>query len=111
MAQIGTYLDVQSAIDYYIFSYYDCALDNLGKNMLLGTYDMRKFILGRYDNDSTWGLYWNGSKFVPATYACPDDYQEAFSLLFERIVGLFKSRVMKRAAELRNTVLSYKIVN
>lgn len=56
-AQIGEHLDVQAAIDYYIFAYAICGIDNLAKNMLLATYDGAKWIPGMYDMDSTWGLY------------------------------------------------------
>ena len=104
--QAESYLDVQSAIDYYLFACASCGIDNLGKNMLLGKYDVRKWMLGQYDLDSTWGLWWDGSKFIPATTAFPDDYQEEFSLLFERIVKLYKKQLVDRGLELRKNALS-----
>lgn len=103
---IGTYLDVQSAIDYYIHQYVICGLDGLAKNILLGTYDGKKWYCGAYDMDSTFGLYWNGSKFVSAQYKCPEDYQEKFSLLWERLESNFWSEIKTRYAELRKTVYS-----
>lgn len=106
-AQIGEYLDVQSAIDYYLFTCANCGIDSLAKNLLLGTYDLKKWILGQYDLDSTWGLWWDGSKFIDATTVCPDGYQEAFSLLFERISAVFKHELVARGLELGKTVLSY----
>ena len=106
VAQIENYLDVQSAIDYYIFSCANCGIDNLGKNMLLGTYDMRKWIMGQYDLDSTWGLYWDGTTFLSATTVCPDGYQEQFSLLFERICTLYPNEIISRAEYLRANALS-----
>ena len=105
-AQIGNHLDLQSAIDYYIHCYADCGLDSLAKNMLLGTYDLVKWYMGRYDMDSVWGLYWNGSKFVAATYRCPEDYQEQFSLLWERLEALYYNEIKARYAELRAGALS-----
>ena len=104
---ISNYLDIQSAIDYYIFQYEICGLDGLAKNMLLATYDLKVWHCGAYDMDSTFGLWWNGSKFVSATYACPEDYQEEFSLLWERIEANFLPELKARQAELRKTVLSY----
>ena len=106
-AQIGKFLDVQSAIDYYIFTFADCGIDNLAKNMLIGTYDLVKWICGRYDNDSTWGMYWDGSHFIPATTDCPNGYMNKHSLLWEKIVRTFKSELQERKTFLRNTVLSY----
>lgn len=107
IAQIDTHLDVQSAIDYYIFAFTDCGIDGLAKNMLLGTYDMTLWRCGAYDLDTTWGLYWYGSPTVPANRVCPDEYQEQFSLLWERITTLYADRLKERYWELRSTVLSY----
>lgn len=104
---IGNYLDIQSAIDYYILQYEICGLDGLAKNMLLATYNGTKWICGAYDMDSTFGLWWDGSKFVSATFACPENYQERYSLLWERIEANFLPELKARQAELRKTVLSY----
>ena len=104
---IGKYLDIQSAIDYYIFQYEICGLDGLAHNMLLATYDGKLWRCGAYDMDSTFGLWWDGSKFVSATFACPEDYQERYSLLWERIEANFTAELKARQAELRKTVLSY----
>ena len=101
---LGTYLDVQSAIDYYIHQYVICGLDGLAKNMLLGTYDGTKWYCGAYDMDSTFGLYYNGRSLVSASYQCPEDYQEKFSLLWERMEENFWSEIKTRYAELRKTV-------
>lgn len=109
METIENRLDVQSAIDYYIHQYVICGIDGLAKNMLLGTYDMKKWIVGSYDMDATFGLWVYGSKFVDSNYRCPQDYQEAFSLLFERIVKLYSNRIKERYDELRKTV--YSIIN
>lgn len=104
---IGTYLDIQSAIDYYIFQYEICGLDGLAHNMLLATYDGVVWRCGAYDLDATFGLWWDGTKFISATYACPEDYQERYSLLWERIEANFRDELKARQVELRKTVLSY----
>lgn len=103
---IGNYLDVQSAIDYYIHQYVICGLDGLAQNMLLGTYDGVIWRCGAYDMDSTFGLWWTGAKFVSTDYKCPEDYQEKFSLLWERFEENFWSEIQTRYSELRKTVYS-----
>lgn len=105
---IGNHLDVQSAIDYWIHQYIICGLDGLGKNMLMATYDGRRWFCSAYDMDSTFGLFWNGTSFVSAHYRCPEDYQESRSLLWERIRTLFASEVKERYIELREKVYSYE---
>lgn len=104
---IGNYLDIHSAIDYYIHQYVICGLDGLAQNMLLATYDMTKWICGAYDMDSTFGLWFNGVYFVSAEYRCPEDYQEKYSLLWERIESVFREELRARYFELRKTVYSY----
>ena len=104
---IGNYLDLQSAIDYWIFQYAACGIDGLAKNMLLGTYDLQKWIMGAYDLDSTWGLHWDGTLWRPANERCPETYQEPYSLLFERISKIFAAEVNARYLELRGNVLGY----
>ena len=106
-ATVGNYLDVQSAIDYWIHQSVICGLDGLAKNMLLATYDGTKWICGAYDLDSTFGLWWNGTSFVSANYRCPKDYQEPYSLLWDRMASLFSEEIKTRYNELRNTVYSY----
>ena len=105
-ATIGNYLDVQSAIDYYLHQYVICGMDGLAKNMLLATYDGVKWFCSAYDMDSTWGNHFTGQIFLPANYACPEDYQEQFSLLWERIEANFYSELEQRYVELRKTVYS-----
>lgn len=104
---IGNHLDVQSAIDYWIHQYIICGIDGLAKNMLLATYDGVKWICGAYDMDSTFGLWWDGSKFVAYDCKCPEDYQEKYSLLWERITSVFSEEIKARYIELRKTVYSY----
>lgn len=103
---IGEYLDIQSALDYFLFSYVTCGLDSLAKNMLLATYDRKKWICGQYDMDSTFGLWWDGSTFVSARYACPGDYQESYSLLWERIKENYVEELKQRYWQLRSGTLS-----
>ncbi len=107
---IGAYLDIQSAIDYYIFQYEICGIDGLAKNMLMATYDGTIWRCGAYDMDSTWGIYWNGAYFISPQCACPGEYMEQFSLLWERIEKNFLSELKDRQVDLRNTVLSYSNV-
>lgn len=104
---IGQYLDVQSAIDYYIHQYVICGLDGLGKNILLGTYNLSKWYIGAYDMDATFGLWYDGTKFVSTDYKCPEDYQEKFNLLFERLEENYCAEIQTRYAELRKSVYSF----
>ena len=106
-ANIAQYLDVQSAIDYYLHQYVICGLDGLGKNMPLIKYSPLLWRLTAYDMDATWLLWWTGGSFVQANYACPEQYQESRNLLFERIAAVYADEMLARYAFLRKNVYSY----
>lgn len=118
-ANLGDYFDVQSLIDYHLFGLQSCGLDAYGKNQLYLTYDGQKWIASIYDMDSTWGLYWNGSKFVATDYA-RTSYEDFVStqsngegnLLYIRLEQCFYAELQARWTELKNGALSIEnIIN
>ena len=110
IAGIDSYINLESLIDYYIFAYVDCGLDALGKNQVYLTYDGNYWYASMYDMDSTWGLYWNGSRFVSPSYRMQEDYEvgvhHTSNLLFDRLANLFASEIRQRYTQLRAGVLS-----
>lgn len=114
-SQLSQHFNINSLLDYYIFCYLCCDIDGLGKNQVVCSYDGgNTWIYTLYDLDSTFGLYWNGSKLVSSTYRCPEDYETyatnkangEYNLLFEKICRLFPSELYTRYRELRQGVLS-----
>lgn len=101
---IGTYLDIQSAIDYVIHQSVICGSDGVAKNMLLATYDGTKWYCGAYDMDASMGLYADGLTFESPTVEWPWTGQNA--ALWTRIKSLFAEELLTRYSELRNTVYS-----
>ena len=109
---LENYVYVDSLIDYYIFQYVICGLDSMGKNQLFATYDGAKWIATSYDMDSTFGLYWNGQRFVSDAYRMQEDYESMLNgnpgnLLYIRLEKLFIDEIKTRYAELRANILSY----
>lgn len=114
-ANSSNYFDVNSLIDYLLYGIVSTGLDAFGKNQIYFTYDGIKWIASMYDMDSTWGLWWNGSKFVATDYA-REDFQDLKdegngvtkqgNLLYLRLQQLFIPQLKTRYAELRKDVLS-----
>lgn len=109
-ANLGNYFFVDSLIDYFIFGMVSCGLDAFGKNQLYFTYDGTKWIASIYDMDSAWGLYWNGSKFVSASYS-REEFEDFVSgrqgnLLYIRLAQIFYSEIQSRYEELKQGALS-----
>lgn len=103
---IGDYFDLYSLLDYYCFTYLTCHLDGLAKNMLMVTYDGTIWGACLYDMDSIYGVSWNGNSYVASNYQCPEQYQEQFSLLWQRIERCFGTELYARYLELRQGALS-----
>lgn len=97
------YLNLDSALNYYVFSDIAYLKDNLGKNMLIATYDGMEWYLSLYDLDSSWGVETNG-------YALMEYEDEQLNLaknrLFERMEDCFPQELAQRYFELRSDVLS-----
>ena len=102
---LSSYFDVESLIDYYCFQYLICGLDSLGKNQVYITYDGNLWYATSYDMDSTWGLYWDGSRTVSPAYRMPADYETGVhgtsNLLYDRLEKLFKQEIYDRYRVLR----------
>lgn len=116
-ANIGNYLDLQSVIDYYIFSYVTTNLDGFGKNQIFYTYNGgSKWYASAYDLDSTFGLFYDGTKFVDATYKCQDDYESGINrgrtgnVLYQKLARVFKNEIETRYIELRQSILCFPII-
>lgn len=63
MDTIGQYVDIQSAIDYCIFTCFVQGTDIYSKNYLLATYDGTKWFFSAYDLDTTFGNHWTGKSY------------------------------------------------
>lgn len=106
---LSNYFDVNSLIDYYLYGLVSTNLDGFGKNQLFFCYDGVHWIASVYDLDSTWGLYWNGSRMLPTDYRRNqyEDYVNSTgNLLYNRLEQLFMLQLKTRYTELRKDVLS-----
>ena len=104
-------LDINSAIDYFIFQEIILGTDGLAKNMLLATYDMTKWYLTAYDMDSTFDLDWNGEILGGHASEMPYyPYNNEYSSLLIYIQDNYYNAYVERYTELRKSVLSYSSI-
>lgn len=102
---LSDYIDLESAIDYYIFTTLVGGLDMTNKNYLLVTYDGTKWFFSAYDMDSTFGLNWDGKSFIGADWYGWGYYQEVNRLMY--LIYTYKREELKaRYARLRSGALS-----
>ena len=104
-------LDINGAIDYFIFQEIILGTDGLAKNMLLATYDMTKWYLTAYDMDSTFDLDWNGEILGGYASEMPyPPYNNEYSSLLMYIQDNYYNAYVERYIELRKSVLSYSSI-
>ncbi|MEE1320973.1 MAG: CotH kinase family protein [Acutalibacteraceae bacterium] len=108
---IREYLDVESAIDYLITTYILGLTDNFSKNMILITYDGKKWIPNLYDLDTAAGLRFDGTGFFPEDFSLPfinstgKILSGADNLLWDRIISEFTDEFILRYDQLKKDVL------
>jgi hypothetical protein len=111
--KLHEYIDVDSFIDTILFYVAIGAYDNYVKNMLYVTYDGGDtWMCIPYDLDSTWGLYWDGTKYVNDDIGLPQVsngtvwFSKATNILFPRMFNLFREKMKSRYTQLRADVFS-----
>lgn len=97
------YLSLDATINYYIMADFAYLMDNLGKNMLIATYDGKVWYPTLYDLDSSWGADTEGDGLYV--------YEQSllgfnFNRLFKRIEECYAKELCERYFELRENVLT-----
>ena len=103
---IGQYIDIPSAVDYYIHTVDENADDGTDKNYILVTFDGVKWYFSAYDRDTIYGLNWDGKSInYPVAGIDYANYAEIHQLM--RLIYMHARPTLKaRAVELRNRIKS-----
>ncbi len=105
--ELEPYLDIDSVFDYFIFINCIGGIDNLGKNILYGTYNGTKWFMSAYDLDSTYGSDPYGTSWNTVVN---NRNQFAESATMHRLAHLIykysPNRLKERYKELRSGILS-----
>ena len=106
------HFDVMAAIDTYLVNSYFAMYDASAKSIYMLTYDDGNFwIPCMYDFDSTWGLYWNGSRIEPQNaylWKCGPGMNNKAMInhLQRRVRDCFPDLVKQRWNYLKNNVFA-----
>lgn len=100
---IAQYVDLDSAIDKYIFDVFTKGFDNVSRNYVLTTYDGVKWIFNGYDMDSTFGLAPGSNNYKPnEVWHCSFGQNAALHKLFDLLKTYKKDAVKARYLQLRS---------
>ena len=113
--EVGDYFDIPVLIDYQLFQETLKPVDNNGKNMYWGIYDVaksKKLTLAIWDLDASVGQYWQCSTPLHPNYVLPNTdlgVKDGFNL-YHRLSSLnvdnYNEKVANRYHELRKTYFS-----
>lgn len=105
IANLDSYANVQSLIDYFCYMIAINGNDSAAKNMLMITENGGGlWYASMYDMDSTWGQ--DQQQQDSATSVYPTDFHETNSLLWERMIACFADKIKERYFSLRADILS-----
>lgn len=104
---VGQYIDIPSAIDYYIHTVEENADDGTSKNYILVTFDGVKWYFSAYDRDTTYGIKYDGTTFHNnVTSGITFGYYASIHGLMHLIYNNKRAALKARAVELRNRIKS-----
>ena len=103
---VAPYLDIDSAIDYYLHVVMLRGGDMVDKNYLLCTFDGVKWFFNAYDMDSTFGLAWDASQLDRPVTNINFVECAAKNHVFELLKNYKKEDIKARYAELRGDTFS-----
>lgn len=102
---VGNYMDIDSAIDYYIFACLISHSDGRAKNFLLHTFDGVKWAFTAYDMDTVFGNHFDGTAYYKADISPTIGYY-VVSGIMNLIYKYDKERLKARYNKIRQTVFS-----
>lgn len=107
VTEISKHIDLDSAIDYYIFSALTANLDGTTKNFLLNCWHQADpWHFAAYDMDATFGNNWDGKHIFSASHQPDFEGFKTNSRLMEVIYKHDKQALIGRYQELRKGPLS-----
>lgn len=90
-SRIESVIDLDNAVDYYLFINLLRAYDNSGKNTFLSRYSYQsRFFIIPWDMDASWGFWWDGVEATPEGLI----ENQLFIRLMDTNAGGFKDRVL-----------------
>lgn len=104
-SEVGAVFDLQSAIDYMIFTALLTADDCIGKNYLIVSTSGGYFQFSAYDLDSIFGNNWDGKSYLPVS-RCSIAEIATRSAFFDAILKYTPDSLAGRYWQLRYGVLS-----
>ncbi|OED43712.1 hypothetical protein AB833_03220 [Chromatiales bacterium (ex Bugula neritina AB1)] len=118
---IAGMIDMDNAVDYWIFNVATMAVDNVKKNYFIYRNNTGLLNFAPWDFDATFGMHWTGEIYPNDKYwpdanggDCLPRSAPNCNLLFSRLNSIspeFKTKVVTRWNELKNTIYTVQAVS
>ena len=107
--EIHQYLNLHYTIAYFVQVFTFAMVDNLGKNMMLNTWDGQIWYPTFYDMDTMLGLTNTGNLVIPAHAEIKEGYfNTSQSQLWTKLQRNFKAEIQERYREMRESAYTYE---
>ena len=104
---IDNYLNLDALINYYVMCEFAFLNDNVGKNILLVTYDGKLWYPSLYDLDTSFGVDFLGQNLLPDYKSLIISYSENNNMpLFDKLIASFPNQIADRYFALRKKILT-----
>ena len=104
---INDYLNLNALINYYVISEYFYLPDNMGKNMLLVTYDGQIWYSSLYDLDTSFGTNYNGQELYNYYNLVLNGLNHN---LFQKLINNFGQEIANRYFTLQKDYLNVEYI-
>ncbi len=105
IAQVDDIVDISSVVDFWIMTNLTQNRDSLKKNYYLARNMSEKWFFVPWDNDATFGMYWDGSEYTSISWWDPEK-NNLIRRLHENPLTGFNRLVRERWTELRGTLFT-----
>ena len=108
-AHFSEYFDLDASLNYYCLAAYFNATGNMGRNMLLATFDGNVWYPSLYNLDTSFGLFYNGEGIYSVENPV-EAFQGGTSLFWKRLVENFPQELAQRYWKMRQSFLKESFV-
>lgn len=108
-SHFAEYFDLDASLNYYCLAAYFNATGNMGRNMLLATFDGNIWFPCLYNLDTSFGLFYNGEGIYSVSNPV-EAFQGGNSLFWKRLVDNFSQELAQRYWKMRQSFLKESFI-
>lgn len=107
--KLSDHINLDALLNYYIMVEVAGLYDNVGKNIIMASYDGDTWYPVLYDLDTSWGVKWDGKKIIDLNFV-NIEHSLSNNVLFRRLLANYPEEIKERYFLLRKDFLNYSTI-